>query len=67
MKMNLLKKLLRFIKEKGDFFQFIFRYAIFPFLQVGVKSNLNFSLVCLTAVKSNFYKNAIVKIIRRWE
>ena len=39
------------------------------FFLAASRSNveLNFSLVCLTAVKSNFYKNAIVKIIRRWE
>ena len=30
MKMNLLKKLLRFVKEIADFFQFILSYAMFP-------------------------------------
>ena len=59
MKMNLLKKLLAFFKEKADFFQFIFRYAMFPNCKQQ-QSPLTISSVNLTESPDSFMKTSFL-------
>lgn len=56
MKMNLSKKLLRFVKEMADFFQFILSYAMFPNCKQSIVQS-----IFLTLMKKNCQINLFQK------